>query len=710
MSTTPGLLPLAYEQKIHPRHLERLAVVYVRQSTVHQVHRHRESTQVQYSLVGLAERLQWPRERILVIDDDLGVSGASVEGRHGFQRLLSEVALEHVGLILGVEMSRLARSCKDWYQLLEMCALFGTLICDLDGLYDPSSYNDRLLLGLKGTMSEAELHILQQRMQQGALQKARRGELVTKVPTGYVRTNGQVAFDPDEQVRTFVSTVFTLFERCGSLSAVLRYLVQQGLQMPIRLQDGPDKGTLHMRRPYQAAIRNILRHPMYTGAYVYGRTVIKKKSNGRPRKHLRSNRDEWTVLLRDRYPAYITWAQYERNLAQLEANRTSSQSPGAVRSGSALVTGLIVCGRCGARMGTAYGGKQKVPRYVCLVARNAYGASACQHLAAREVDHEVARLAMQALAPAALEVSLRVAADLQQQLDQAQSLWQQRLERAQYEVDRARRQYEAVEPENRLVARTLEAAWEEKLRAQRALQEEQERFLQRQPRLLTTAEQEQIRGLAADLPALWQAPTTTDADRKAILRQLIDKVVVTVEGETEWSEARIYWAGGHETYTRFRRPVACFEQLSTWPQIRQTILTLKEEGSTARTIADQLNSKGYRSASGKPFTQGGVRVCLYRYSLSKLQRHRIKEDVALAPDEWYVTDLVRELGVCSETLYEWIRKGRLEARQVGGCQGLWIIRADTVAVKQLQTHVRLRSERQSGNRSPSPIKAKQKDQ
>ena len=240
-------------------------------------------------------------------------------------------------------------------------------------------------------------------------------------------------------------------------------------------------------------------------------------------------------------------------------------------------------------------------------------------------------MALQALAPSALEVSLRVAADLQQQLDQAQALWQQRLESARYEADRARRQYEAVEPENRLVARTLEAAWEEKLRAERALQEEHERFLQRQPRLLSAAEQEQIRRLAADLPALWQSPTTTDADRKTILRQLIDKVIITVEGETEWMEARIHWAGGHETYTRFRRPVARMEQLSAWPQIRQRILQLKKQGKTAQAIAEQLNHEGYRSPNDRPFTKVGVRTCLYRYSLSKLQRRRTTPELALGP-------------------------------------------------------------------------------
>jgi DNA invertase Pin-like site-specific DNA recombinase len=275
--------PLFSAQKILGRHFERLAVVYVRQLSLHQVQHNQESTRLQYGLVNTAEHLGWPRERILVIDDDLGISGASSEGRSGFQRLLSEVALDHVGLILGVVMSRLARSCKDWYQLLELCAIFGTLIGDLDGLYDPSSYNDRLLLRLKGTMSEAELHILQQRMHQGAMQKARRGELVRLVPVGYVRRpSGEVSLDPDEQVQGVVRAVFEQFERQGSVGAVLRYLIANRMQLPIRANSGPDKGCLQWRRPDKNALRYMLRHPIYAGAYTYGRRC--KDKHPRPGK------------------------------------------------------------------------------------------------------------------------------------------------------------------------------------------------------------------------------------------------------------------------------------------------------------------------------------------------------------------------------------------------------------------------------------------
>lgn len=316
--------------QIQSRHFEPMAVVYVRQSSLHQVQQNQESTQLQYGLANTAERLGWPRERILVIDDDLGISGAPSEGRSGFQRLLSEVALDHVGLILGVEMSRLARSCKDWYQLLELCALFGTLIGDLDGHYDPMSYNDRLLLGLKGTMSEAELHILQQRMHQGAMQKARRGELVNLVPVGYIRRpSGEVTLDPDEQVQAIVRTIFEQFERQGSVGAVLRYLIANRTQLPVRMHSGPDKGSLQWRRPNKSAFRNMLRHPMYAGAYAYGRSRKDKQARPKKRRQRWLPPDQWQVLLRDRYPAYITWEQYERNVAQIKENSAHCEVPWA---------------------------------------------------------------------------------------------------------------------------------------------------------------------------------------------------------------------------------------------------------------------------------------------------------------------------------------------------------------------------------------------
>jgi DNA invertase Pin-like site-specific DNA recombinase len=367
-------------EKLQPRHLEQMAIVYVRQSSMQQVHRHQESTQIQYGLVAVAAQLGWARERILVIDDDLGLSGATAVGRAGFQRVLAEVALDHVGLIVGVEMSRLARSNKDWHQLLELCARFGTLIADLDGLYDPSRYNDRLLLGLKGTMSEAELHILRQRLLEGKLHKAGRGELRMSVPTGYVRSPaGEVAFDPDEEVQAAVRAVFEEFDRLGSIHGVLRVLVERGVRFGIRRRVRPDLGTLEWHRPHRGLVIHMLHHPIYAGAYVYGRRRVdpRRQQPGRPatgRTPLLPP-SEWLVCLRDRLPAYITWAQYEHNQRRLHANR-EQHAYGPPRAGSALLPGLVVCGRCGYRMTTQYAKSPNGRRYARYVCGHAAGRGA----------------------------------------------------------------------------------------------------------------------------------------------------------------------------------------------------------------------------------------------------------------------------------------------------------------------------------------------
>jgi DNA invertase Pin-like site-specific DNA recombinase len=665
-----GSLPLTHEKKVSNRHLERLAVVYVRQSSVHQVQRNQESTQLQYGLVTHAARLGWPRERTVVIDDDLGISGASSEGRLGFQRLLSEVALDHVGIILGVEMSRLARSCKDWYQLLELCALFGTLICDLDGLYDPTSYNDRLLLGLKGTMSEAELHIIRQRMWQGALHKARRGELLNKGPVGYVRAGDRLVMDPDEQARGVVRLVFDQFDRLGTMNAVLRYLVGNGIRLPVRSASDPNKGQLDWRRPSQTALHVMLTHPVYAGAYAFGRSCQSKAARQQKRPY-RVPRGEWLVLLRDRYPAYISWQQYEENQIRLEQNRSRFCSRCSVRRGRALLAGLVVCGRCGRRPRIQYGGPTANPRYNCSANHTLYGEPLCQNLAARQLDDEVVRLALNALRPAALEVSLRVAADIREQRDAADQLWRQQLERAAYETERAARQYHAVEPENRLVARTLEAAWEEKLRGQRELQEQYERFLTEQPKTLTTEEQERIRRLAADVPSLWHAASTTDADRKEILREVIDRVVVNIEGETEWVEATIHWAGGHQTYTRFRRPVGRLEQLSTWPQLCRRIPELLAARVPAAKIAARLNAEGLRTVDGKPFSEACVRMLMLRQGWRSARLRTRGRPTELGAHEWLVAELAKKLRISYGTILRWIAAGRVEARKLD--DGRWVV-------------------------------------
>ena len=446
--------------KIQARHLDRLAIVYVRQSSLQQVHEHRESAARQYALVDYAVALGWPADRVLVIDEDQGRSGRTVAGRPGFQWLPAEVALDHVGIILGIELSRLARSCRDWHQLIELCGLFHTLLADQNGLYDPTDHNDRLLLGLSGIMSEAELHILRGRMLAGARNKARRGELYNHAPIGYARVpGGGLMLDPDEQARAVVRLLFDKFDELGTVSALLRYLVRHGIRLGFRPHFGPHKGELVWRRPNRTTLNFLLHHPIYAGAYSHGRrpTDPRRKVPGRPATgRVVVPRDQWEVLIPGHLPGYITWERYEANLRRLERNRARAGSLGPARGGDSLLAGLVVCGRCGRRMLVAYTTKGHRLRYDCQRGALDYAEPRCQSLAGGALDELVARQVLSALEPAALELSLRAVADAERERGRLARQWEQRLERARHDAERAARQYHAAEPEHRLVARELE--------------------------------------------------------------------------------------------------------------------------------------------------------------------------------------------------------------------------------------------------------------
>jgi len=675
-------------EKIQPVHQEGLAMVYVRQSTPQQVLQHQESTRLQYSLRSRAEQLGWAADRVVVIDDDLGKSGASAEHRAGFQRLVAEASLGHVGIILGVEMSRLARCCKDWHQLLEVCGLFGTLIADLDGVYDPANYNDRLLLGLKGTMSEAELHILKQRLHQGKLHKARRGALGFRLPTGYVhRPSGEIVLDPDEQVQGVVKLILRKFEELGTLNALLQYLVRHRIQLGARVCAGPSKGELEWRRPNRMTLQNMLRHPIYAGAYAYGRRQVdaRRKQAGRPSTGRRVIAPEnWHVLLKERVPAYITWEQYEANVARLKANQARASEIGAARYGPALLSGLVVCSKCGHRMTVRYSGKRSLHTYVCTRMMSDYGGEICQSIAGRAVDGLVTQEALAALAPAQLELSLTAAEHVEAERAALNEHWQQRLERAAYETERAARQYRHVEPENRLVARQLETEWEERLKAQRKLDEEYERFKRHQPRVLSELEREAIRRLAADIPALWAAPTTTLAERKQILRQIIDCVRMDAQGGSERVKVVIEWASGQRTQGELVRPVRRLEQLSYYPQLRERVSTLVTEGKPAQEIADILNAEGFRPPKRREhFGRQGVRDLIERLGLRQV-RVRLASREGLADDEWWLPDLAAALPLPMVTLYNWLQRGWLQARREGQAPRRWIIRADAKDLERLR--------------------------
>jgi DNA invertase Pin-like site-specific DNA recombinase len=672
-------------ERICRRHRDRLAIVYIRQSTVQQVERHQESTRLQYALVDRAFQFGWARETIVVVDDDLGRSGATIEGRLGFQRLVAEVGLGHVGLVLGVEMSRLARSCRDWHQLLEICALFDTLIADADGVYDPSNFNDRLLLGLKGTMSEAELHILKARMLEGRRAKARRGELGKPVPMGYMRRrSGEVVLDPDEQAQSTIRLVFDLFQRFRTVGKVLRYLVEHDIRMPVRTRGGAGKGELEWHRANRPSLHNLFGNPIYAGVYAYGMrpTDRRRQKPGRPSTGRRPPRlDEAEVFLPDRVPAYITWDQFQRIQEQVRSNRPNQVGP--VRAGSALLSGLLVCGRCGLRMGATYNNDGHAARYTCTGMHSSYGEPFCQSLKAAPVDAQVTLLVLQALEPAAIEASLAVAADLEAERTVLERQWRQRLERAQYRVDQARRRYASVEPENRLVARTLERDWETALADQTRLVADYERFRRERPQSPSPGELAAIRTLTNDLPALWRAPTTTREERQTIVRLLLERVLVTVIDGTEQVRLECHWHGGNRTSRTLARPVARLKTLSTYPDLIARATDLHRAGHGFAKIAAALNEEGWRPPKRRDtFNAQMAHRLLIGAGIVEPKRRRPRAIIERRPDEWTIRELADEIGVPQPTLYNWVQNGRLRSRTVtvgGGIAKLVTADAATIA-------------------------------
>jgi len=674
---------------------------------------HKESTARQYALADRAVMLGWPRCQVQVIDDDLGKSGQSIEDRPGFRGLLAEVALDRVGLILALEMSRLARSCKDWHQLLELCARFRVLLADSDGLYDPNEYADRLLLGLTGMMSEAELHVLKGRMYQGKLNKARRGELVMSVPLGYVKqASGQVTLDPDEQAQAAVRLVFDQFDRQGTVHGLLRQLIADGVKLPVRSRAGTNPGQLEWHPPCRETVRHILRHPMYAGAYRYGYrpTDARRQTPGHPKSGRGSGlaAEECLVLLKGRYPAYISWERFEENQRRLAANRSRAEAAGAVRGGAALLAGLVWCGRCGRRMYVRYGRRGRRAAYVCSWQRSDYALPLCQSTSAEAIEASLAGQILEALQPAALAASLTAAGEVEQRRRQQTQQWEQRLERARYEAERAARQYHACEPENRLVARTLERLWDEALQQVQRLEAEYERFRQTCPRLLGDADREQIRRLAEEVPTLWEAPSTTAADRQQIARLLLERVVLTVDPSTDQVAVRAEWAGGAVREQTIRRAVRGYKNQGDWPRLSARLAALHRSGTNAAEIAKALDEEGFqppKRACG--FTASMVRRLLNELGLRTRVPRCKSSGESLGRDEQWLYELAGKLGVSPYTLHGWRQKGWLHARQVGGRGGPWAVwanEAELSRIKELQACPRLwrNRERLAQLRTPTP--------
>jgi DNA invertase Pin-like site-specific DNA recombinase len=677
--------------KILDSHLQRLAIVYIRQSTPHQVLHHRESSARQYALVNHVVGLGWPRERVVVIDEDQGQSGKSAEHRTGFHRLLAEVSMQHVGLIMGLEMSRLARSSRDWHHLLEMCALFGTILGDEDGIYNPSDSNDRLLLGLKGTISEFELVTMRNRLDRGRLNKAQRAALFHRASVGYHKlSSDRIELEPDEQARGIVQLIFDKFDELGSARAVLLYLLRNHLQIGYRPHAGPHAGQLQWFRPTFGVVRRVLTHPVYAGAYAYGRRCQRRTpsaaSSAQPVEDARACRqphEVWAILLRDRLPAYISWDRYLANQERLHANRPSMTSSGVPREGEALLAGLVRCAQCGRRLRTRYL-DQRAPHY--FGAREPFEPSertthVCRGLRAKPLDELLTEQVLLALQPAALELSWQAVADLERERARLDRQWQQQLQRAAYEVRDAERRYRAVDPDHRLVARTLEQNWDAALRRQRELADDYDRFLQTKPASFTPAQRAQIERLAADIPALWHAETTTAKERKEIIRHLVAKVVVQLDPNSEQVVVTIGWHGGFTSQHVIVRPISRMSQLSNGQRLLDRLVELRRAGCQAKQIAERLHAEGFRPPKrcNEFFDPANIRKMLYRLGVTEatlclepLEKH-----------EWRLAELAEKLGIAGAKLRAWAQRGWLHARQTP-VYGHWILWADHDELRRLR--------------------------
>ena len=579
---------------------------------------------------------------------------------------------------------------------LEICALFGTILADQDGLYDPGNYNDRLLLGLKGTMSEAELHLLKSRMLECKLNKARRGEIFSHPPIGYIRDVYQgIAIDPDEQVQHVVRLVFAKYTELGTVSGVVRFLWEQDIRLGIRPHHGPDRGKLQWRPACPGTVRNLLRHPIYAGAYAYGRFPIdlRRKALGESKTgRWEADPDEWKVLIRDHLPAYITWDEYERNRQRLARNQARAAVVGPTREGMALLVGLLHCTRCGGRMSPRYGGPKRDYRYSCNQHQLKNGGPGCPGIGGSAVDRIVTEQLLTALAPAKLELCCQAAEELERGRAGVHRYWNQRLQRARYEVQLAQRRYEAVDPLNRLVAQSLENQWEDALRRLQEQEKAYAQFLAEQPSCLSAGERAAILSLADQFPALWDAETTNPADRKEIVRLLIEKVELAISAASEIFEVRIHWKGGVETRHHGRRRVHGYDQLNDYDDMVVRAAELRRAGYSRQRTAELLNAEGFhRPSDGGEFTRDAVTALLSRSRLSLGYRRRTSYACYLGADERWMSDLAVDLDIPYASLHAWSRRGWLQARKVkeaGGMLAVVVTREELARLRALRDHRR----------------------
>jgi len=641
--------------KVTNAHLARSAYLYVRQSTLRQVLTNTESATRQYALAQRAIALGWQGDQVITIDVDQGQSGASAADREGFQRLVADVGMGRAGIVLGLEVSRLARNNADWHRLLEICALSGTLICDEDGLYDPGEFNDRLLLGLKGTMSEAELHFIRARLRGGQLSKARRGELKMGLPVGLVYDPAdRVVLDPDVGVRDAIAHVFATFARTGSARAVVAEFNTAGLLFPVRIRKGAHKGELAWMPLRHWRVLRTLHNPRYAGAFVYGqRREARSPSTGK-KTMINVPREQWFAFIPDAHPGYISFEQFEANQTVLLANAQAhgrERDKGPAREGTALLQGLAICANCGRRMSVHYHLRRgvEVPDYQCMRECIDGAARRCLLIPGAGIDTAIGQLLLDTLTPLALDVALSVQTELQTRAEQADQLRRRHVERARHRAELARRRYLSVDPDNRLVADTLEADWNEALRAVQSAHDDYEKATADAAVALTDEAKLRIQTLATDFPALWSDPGTPQRERKRMIRLLIEDVTLA---KTDRIHAHVRFRGGQTTSLSLPIPPKAWQARETNPDTLAALDRLLDEHTDAET-AELLNAAGHRSGEGKPFTNGIV-LDLRRAHHFPSHIERLRTRGLLS-----ITEIAERLDVHPSTIKAWHRAGLL---------------------------------------------------
>jgi DNA invertase Pin-like site-specific DNA recombinase len=639
---------------VQAHHLSRLAVIYIRQSSPQQVLTHQESLRLQRALRQRAEQLGWPPHSIVVIEADLGQSARTTEGRSGFQDLVTRVSTDQVGIILSYEVTRLARNCTDWYPLLDVCGFRRCLIADCDGVYDPGTVNGRLLLGLKGQISELELHTLRNRLHAALQQKAERGDLAQQLPAGLIRDEaGVVHKDPHQEIQSRITLVFDSFRERRSLSKVVRFLRQQGLRIPRRHR----AGDIVWRSPTTTSVGAILQNPAYAGAYVRGRTETYWKNGKQLQRRLPMT--QWKICLRDKYPAYISWEQFEKIQGMIEDNYSAydrNQSRGVPRSGKALLHGIVYCGQCGHKMVVQYkGGTQ----YLCTYLRGQHQVPVCQRLRADALDDWVVQQFFAAFSATELDLYTLALQKTEQEWQQLEKAHQQQLQRLRYEAQVAERQFHRADPDNRLVAAELERRWEQALRA---LQEAEEIWQRQrvQPTVVTQLEPQLRQALeqaGRRLPELWaRADFFSQAQRKALLRCLMDKVVIH-RSAPDTVQIRIIWKGGDTTTAALPVTVGALARLASAPQMEKQIVLLAKQGKTDADIATLLTRAGYRSPKHAVVLPSTVRTIRLRHRLLVKRSQSHPRNI---PGFLTVTQLARQLKVSPHWLYDRIHNGTIQ--------------------------------------------------